>query len=251
MKILKNILILAVFSIVSLSNLVLSGSSQAYTITDTYYGADAHGYGDIIGNATLFDISKMEVTFSSGTLTVDIYSRYFNNIGASSTELGDLFISNNGWHPYGIAPYLSDNSSNGEKWEFALVLDNHIGNSGTAKLYSINQGTIENSNAPAGYTWRDGQEVLFKPSAGQNPLGTGTWQIYNLGTELDTDDYLRFQISYNNWEVQDALGFHWGMTCANDVIEGAAPVPEPATMLLLGAGLIGLAGIGRKRLRKA
>ena len=58
-----------------------------------------------------------------------------------------------------------------------------------------------------------------------------------------------FDITGLNWNLED-LGFHWTMTCGNDVIEGGAPVPEPATMLLLGAGLIGLAGLGRKRFVK-
>jgi hypothetical protein len=223
---------------------------QAYpiTITDNYVGAtpthSSYTGRDVIGEAGLFDISRMEVSYSGSTLTVDIFSRYLNNVGAYSTALGDLFISTDGWNPAGTAPYAGDNFSNGEQWEFALDLVG-TGTQGDANLFATNQGAIGLSDAPPGYIYRDGQEAFFSPFANADISALGSWAILGLASQDDTDDYLRLVI--NNWNFGTDLGFHWTMSCGNDVIEGGASIPEPSTLLLGSCLFFGLTLVRRRR----
>jgi hypothetical protein len=211
--------------------------SHAGYIQDNYVGADDHGYGDVISSASSYDffnIVGMNVDIVGNQMNVDILTNYDETDSrALGTKFGDLFISVDGWTPYGDSPYDEDDASNGTTWEFAFDVSQ-------GKLYDISAHQDRIILSYAGGTFRNGQEVEIDPT---DLTATG-----NGGSAGRSDAYyaMSFDIAGLDWELTD-LAFHWGMTCANDVIEGV-PTPEPATMILFGSGLIGLAGYGRKKL---
>lgn len=246
----KFLIALAVVTMfVSMSSMAFAYSS--WTVQDNYIGADpTHNSWDgkdVVGENQYFGVDRMEITLENNLLTIDIYSWYFDNVGKYYTSLGDLFISTNGWDPYGDAPYLYDNSKNGETWEYVFDIE-------TKALYDIReaQDHIILSSAPSGYIYRKDQEVSVNTN-GLTSVATGDVEKVNVPNSGLDYMSISFDISALNMKPEYLMGLHWTMSCGNDVIEGAFDpgiVPEPSTVFLLGLGLLGVVGIGRKRMKK-
>jgi hypothetical protein len=101
---------------------------------------------------------------------------------------------------------------------------------------------------PSGQTWYSDSMLNTDGQADHMVAFQGNGEQFQLpgnaaGPFLTTDYLL-------GWEDTDSSSWDWDYQDMVLMTSEITPVPEPATMLLFGTGLIGLAGLGRKKFFK-
>ncbi len=233
------------------------GSAHAYSLDDTYSGGDDHGYGDVIGHKSKFDVHGLDVSVSGSLVTVDISTNFWNDIGVYSglthngngIGVGDLMLSSS-WDPSGSASdgYKAGDSATGTVWSYGVAVDNAYSTSGgNATFYALSgaenaDNLLNSEDFLSRGTYRNGQAVAVNESSSSVTAlsNSASWSV--------SDGKISFMFDAQGTDLLSGdLALHWAMLCGNDVIEGQVEVSEPGTFALLGMGLLGLFSIRRRQ----
>ncbi|MDY6990392.1 MAG: PEP-CTERM sorting domain-containing protein [Thermodesulfobacteriota bacterium] len=228
--------------------LMLPGSGYCQIMVDDDYLSP-----DVIGKA-IYDIYAWDITVAGQTVDIQIFTDYpgadtIAPTGVTNTWdtfAGDLMISAGSGYEYGVAFTGHDGFTQGNLYHVTdwKTSDEHN------PLYGV--------PGPEAFEYRHGMDVTI--AATDNSFGGAVtdFAFAVANTVYGSGDYL-YHVALDlalvpGLSVEDIDSFYWASgTCGNDIIQDSpllTAVPEPATVLLVGFGLVGLAGLGRRKFLK-
>ncbi len=224
--------------------LTAGASAASFTFTDPYAGNNNAGSsnGDVIGALSKFDIENVVISTGAGS-TVNISVRMNYNNG--DTTLSG-FSSANGCCTLNVGDLMFTSGAN----KYAVALSTHGGLT-QANLYQVASFLTAETvlGNPSGLIYRNTSDVWGNDAGAiKTNSGSGTRTVSSLGGyELLVGISFSGDTAFYNAINSGNFGFEFASaTCGNDVIAGS-PVPEPVSMSLVGAGLLTIAFLRRKR----